>query len=91
MNTAIWKYALEIGDTNLIQMPEGAEALTVQTQHGSLCLWAKVNPDVELEDRLFVIHGTGHAIKDAQETYIGTAQMADGALVWHVFEVPITP
>lgn len=91
MKTTIWKYILDIARTNRIAMPVGAEVLTVQVQRNSLCLWAKVHPDDELEDRLFAVEGTGFDVKDAKETYIGTAQMAGGDLVWHVFEVIIIP
>ncbi len=87
MNTVIWKYILGVDVVaNTIGIPIKAEILTVQMQRGDVCLWVKVNPDAELEDRQFVIYGTGHAIKADNERYIGTVQIAGGVLIWHVFE-----
>ncbi len=86
MNTVIFKYPLDLTSPNIMGMPVGAEILTVQIQRGDICLWAKVDPDAELEDRQFVVYGTGHTIKAGNDSYIGTVQMAHGALVWHVFE-----
>jgi hypothetical protein len=80
----IWKYKVE----NIIEMPKGAEILTVQIQNGQMfnaCIWAKVNPENELEKRQFVVIGTGHSFDDTNCEYIGTYQ--DGPFVWHLFEV----
>ena len=79
----IWKYKLE----NIIEMPKGAEILTVQIQNGKsfdTCIWAKVTPDNELEKRRFVVIGTGHSFDDTNYKYIGTYQ--DSPFVWHLFE-----
>ncbi|MBQ8969210.1 MAG: hypothetical protein IJ064_05720 [Bacteroidaceae bacterium] len=70
-------------------MPKGAKILTVQIQSGQPCIWAAVNPSsFENETRRFRIAGTGHPVEDAIiENYIGTFQMCDGKLVFHVFEI----
>ena len=82
----IWKYELEPGLTEL-RMPEGAQVLTMQIQNGTPCLWVKVDPGAQQEDRVFKVYGTGHDIPDYPRLmYVATAQMGDGALVWHVFE-----
>jgi hypothetical protein len=84
----IWKYTLEPGRTKL-QMPQGAQVLTAQMQHGDLCVWAKVDPSRPLELRLFDVYGTGHTMPaDPRHCYVGTVQADGGALVWHVFEWP---
>jgi hypothetical protein len=59
-------------------------------QAGQPCLWAVVNPDAQLHDTTIQIVGTGHQVPDDVPLigYIGTFQMAAGALVWHVFEIP---
>jgi len=86
----IWKYPLEIIDVQKVYMQEGSEILSVQAQHGKLCLWAICNS--HLPDgvaRVIEIIGTGNPVAENDEltrTYIGTAQMSGGALVWHVFE-----
>ena len=84
---SIWKFELEITDAQSILMPEGAEILCVQNQDEIGCLWAKVNPDAEnKEERIIYIKGTGHTFNEDPGKYIGTFQMSQGALVWHVFE-----
>ena len=85
----VYKYHLEIDDEVRLQMPEGAKILTVQTQNGKPCIWAAVNPLCShTEERRFRIAGTGHNVDDAlAENYVGTFQMYDGRLVFHVFEI----
>lgn len=82
----IWKFEIETTDNQTIGMPVGAEILTVQTQYGKPCLWALVNPDGNKEQRHIEIIGTGNPVKEASRIYIGTYQLRDGALVFHVFE-----
>lgn len=82
----IYKYVLPIIDSICISMPEKAEILTVQIQSETICLWAKCNPNGPYETRKFCIIGTGNPMPDNNLKYIGTVQMADGRLVWHVFE-----
>lgn len=87
MNT-IYKYQLQPG-RNEFRMPVHAQVLAVQLQYGNPCMWAKVDPAAEQEDRTFDIYGTGHEMPDDPRLmYVGTFQMESGALVWHVFEVP---
>ena len=77
----IWKYTVE----NIIEIPKGAEVLTVQMQGPfNPCIWVKVDPENELEKRQFVVIGTGQSFDDTNYEYIGTYQ--DGPLVWHLFE-----
>lgn len=85
----IFKYPVNIVDRQEIEMPEGAEILTVQNQGGVICLWAIVDPEKEKLTRTIRIIGTGHDIADGEaETliYIGTVQTNGGAFVWHIFE-----
>lgn len=55
----------------------------------TFCVWALVDPDVEIETRYFEVYGTGHPIPDDGKfrNYIGTCQFMQGCLVFHVFEV----
>ena len=85
---AIWKWAIEPGTTEL-QMPVDAQVLTVQMQGGAPQLWAKVDPAAPKVTRTFAVYGTGHQMPDDPRVqYVATFQMHDGALVWHVFEMP---
>lgn len=84
--TTIWKYPLRIQDVQDIEMPEGAQILSLQTQGGVPMLWVKVVETAKLEARRLFIFGTGHPIVDDGLGFIGTVQTNNGALVWHIFE-----
>ncbi len=85
MSKTIWKYELQMKDQQTIEMPKGAELLSVQVQFGIPVLWALVNPDAELVSRRIGTHGTGHSIQHGGR-FIGTYQVCNGELVFHVFE-----
>lgn len=81
----IWKYTLR--PLTAIDMPIGAEVLSVHEQLGEVCLWAMVDPDGESEVRKFELFGTGHSIPDlSNKKFVGTSHLDGGALVLHVFE-----
>jgi hypothetical protein len=87
MQNTIWKFPLVQGRTNHIEMPVGAEILTVQVQDIVPSIWALVDPNAEKEVRSFNTFGTGHPIEeDIARKYIGTYQLGGGELVFHVFE-----
>ncbi len=89
MKESVWKFELDKLGTKAVEMPVGAEILTMQTQNGTPCIWALVNPDAERETRHFEVYGTGHPMfYDARATrkYVGTYQLSEGDLVLHVFE-----
>lgn len=83
----IWKFPFEVTDKVFLAMPAEARVLTVQVQNGMPCLWALVEPR-NTPDGLteFRIVGTGHEF-DGKGEYIGTFQLREGALVFHVFKV----
>lgn len=87
----IYKYPLEAVDRQTVRLPRGARILCVQNQRETPCLWAVVTVDVESkppnEFRTFLILGTGHPQdKIPADNYIGTFQLDEGTLVFHVFE-----
>ncbi len=83
----IWKFPLEVRDIQRLYMPPGAKILAVQTQGDMPCIWALIEQrNLSPEERVFRVVGTGHDF-DGKGDYIGTFQMARGALVFHVFEV----
>lgn len=83
----IFKYPLEIRDRIVIQMPIGAVLLHVDVQREMPCLWAAVDPEEADEGRVIYVRGTGHELgRVAVSKYVGTFQMLDGELVWHVFD-----
>lgn len=90
MNT-IWKYVIDpakySGDWYEIDLPLGAEILTVGEQHNDIVIWAKVDPDHNhVERRKFAIVGTGHNIPEGNVEFLGTAKLMNSALILHVFE-----
>lgn len=92
----IWKFPFEINDDVEIEMPMGARILHVDMQNGSPCMWALVSSEAEKQKRRFLIFGTGHELpqappfepNDIRAYHVGSFQMADGQLVWHVFARP---
>jgi hypothetical protein len=85
----IYKYDVEVNDTFEVEMPDGAEILTVQVQHQQPVIWALVETNNKTVKRFFRLIGTGNPIEmDEQESlnHIGTFQITGGALVFHLFE-----
>jgi len=85
----IFKYRIQINDYFELDLPRGAKILTVGVQQEVPYLWALINPEAELETRIFRFVGTGHQIEEGVESlkFINTFQMRNGALVFHIFEV----
>ena len=83
---AIWKFEIPVKDELDIMMPEGAEILAFQSQKDKLYIWAIVELEVNFKARRFYVIGTGHEFEEVPGRYIGTAQIFDGGLVWHLFE-----
>lgn len=83
----VWKYTLDEKDDITINLPLGAEILSVQEQHGEPQMWVLVDPnEVVIEQRVFRLAGTGHPIKKSVK-FIGTFQLFGGSFVGHLFEV----
>jgi hypothetical protein len=90
----VWKFELhpsETSESEPVAMPHGAQALSVGCQGERLFIWALVDPrdgGYPIEDRVFLIYGTGHKIDRPLGKFVGTAQMQSdyGELVWHVWE-----
>ena len=83
----IYKYPVPITDKFTLELPIDADILAFQTQGDTPCIWALIDPEVAEETVNFRLFGTAHTIEDADTLeYIGTTQMAGGALVWHLFK-----
>lgn len=83
----IWKFPFSVIDDRLvIEMPRGALPLSVQVQHNQPTLWAIVDPEAEIVNHRFCLVGTGHSTPENVGRFIGTFQMFDGSLVFHLFE-----
>jgi hypothetical protein len=71
-----------------IKLPVGAEILSVAFQRDVFSMWAKVDTEVETEERNFEAFGTGHEMPynmGLDYAFVGTAHM-DNGLVFHAFE-----
>lgn len=93
MSVTVWKYPLRTrGAPQMLDLPQGAQVLTVQLQNGEPMPWVLIpDPAAETQPRQFLITGTGYEmlIDPACLAYINTFQMS--VYVFHVFEVKEAP
>ncbi len=74
-------------ESSVINMPVGAEVLSVDNQREKISLWYKCDMTARTEPRSFVICGTGQSLPArADLTFIGSVLLREGTLVIHVFE-----
>lgn len=94
MMRAIYKYNFNLQDASIIKTHKLIRILEFGTQnpgHGSLCMWAIVDPETEPDCNIqhLKIFGTGHPLpdeagNDMKLPYLGSVQ--DGQFVWHIFD-----
>ena len=82
----VFKYPLSIAGETTIEMPKGANVLTIQVQRREPYIWAMVEDDAPMEARAFCVRGTGHTFNGREGRYVGSFQLLDGDLVFHLFE-----
>lgn len=82
----IHKYPLDVVDSQEVIMPTNSRILTVQVQQDTPCLWAEVDTTLESTARVIVTRGTGHPLSENM-VYLGSYQLREGALVFHVLEL----
>lgn len=88
MAKIIYKYDISFSAREVIQMPLDAEVLCVQPQFGMPKLWALVDTQRPIVDRVFCCCPTGAEIYlDKRMRYINTIQLDGGAFVFHYFEI----
>ena len=81
----IFKYELVFPGP--IQLPIGAQVLSVGQQDGTPYLWALVDPEQRaLATRDLLVVGTGHDALVYGRRFIGTIHGVEGHLVLHVFD-----
>lgn len=80
----IYKYPLDLTDSQKLSLPVTAKPRSVQLQGDQLCLWAEIYTEVDgLKSVVISIVGTGHPIPPGAVHYLGTVQQ--GQFVWHVY------
>lgn len=87
MNDTVFKYPVPIRDSFSLAMPLGSEILAFQTQREQPCIWVLIDMKAELVLFNFRLAGTRHLIEHSgdQLKYIGTCQLHQGLLTWHLF------
>ena len=76
-----------------LDLPKGAEILSVGVQDDQIVLWALGNPKSECETRRFAAVPPGVYLETELVRpirFLGTAQLM-GSLVYHVFEAEFLP
>lgn len=82
----IYKYPVNASSIFTLEMPENAKILCVQTQNNQPCIWALVNTELPNTKRIFEVYATGEKCNIEHQIYIGTFQLNNGSLVFHLFE-----
>ena len=85
----VWKYDIPKEQDFHINLPKGAEFLTIALQGTEPKMWFLVNDKKELfETRHFKLIGTGIPIDESLNLqYLGTFLVWNDTIVIHVFEV----
>jgi len=87
MTQTIWKYDLNIDDSQMIEMPIGAIIISCHLQYGRPVLWAIVDPRQPRKHRIINMSGTGRDLSNRiLGVFIGTFLINRDDLVFHVFD-----
>ena len=82
----IHKYRLPLSGE--VEMPAGAQVLSVAAEQDEPCLWALVDTSAPLTRRRFAAIGTGRdAGMTKYGTYVGVYRLSGERGVYHVFEL----
>lgn len=83
----IYKYELpEEPGVFFLELPKGAEVLSVANQHDQACMWAAVDNEAVKERRGFAVVMTGGE-PPKNGRFLGTVLLLGGVRVHHIFEV----
>lgn len=88
MKRVILKYSVQPADWLHLDLPQGAQVLTVQVQDGQPYLWASVIPSAPVEPRRFRLLPTGLEYEADRLTYVVTFQIVTEGrpLIFHLLE-----
>ena len=87
MAKVIYKYQLQVTDSQRLKIHSGFEFMSVQSQFDGISLWALVDTDKPMVEYEVLIYGTGYEIYEPEHkyNYVGTVQTYNGNYVWHIF------
>ena len=82
----IYKYPIQIADSQTIWIPSGAKNLHVGLDpQGDPCLWAAVDTNAPDRPVTILIIGTGNGIAANLEVGPHIGSFSQGTFMWHVF------
>ena len=85
----IYKYPLKVEDSQTIVLPKDAKILSLQVQREVPCIWVLADfMELQKVAYRFNTYGTGYqvpGVDPASQTFVGSYQLQNGALVFHVF------
>lgn len=83
----IYKYQLQVTDEQLLEIPKYSKFLSLQVQYGKPCVWFLVDETSKEDEWIkFITIGTGQqAYGISYYTFLGTYQLLEGNLVYHVW------
>ena len=91
--TTIYKYEVKLDDWFEVEVPRRSKVLSVGMQKGTPQMWVLVDleppplPFSPTVMRRFRLVGTGNPVVGLfDDKFIGTFQLYEGALVFHLFE-----
>ncbi|GAB6439722.1 hypothetical protein CON36_34030 [Bacillus cereus] len=85
---SVWKFVLESQETQMLEVPLGAEILSTETQGDDIVVYALVDTEqTEKEYKDVRVYGTGVPIPDVitEYNFLGTAKFYNGSMMFHVF------
>jgi hypothetical protein len=85
----IFRFKVPIIDKPTVYMPTGARVLPAppgERNGTDIEIWAQVDTDAPLEQRQFIVVGTGNPLPEGCTSFIGTVVTHGGQFVWHLFE-----
>jgi hypothetical protein len=84
----VLQFEIPMSGLQEVNMPFGAQPLSVQEWDGGVKLWCLCDPEMTLtETRSFRLLRTGEESQENSLAFIGTVQVNDGEFVLHLFEV----
>lgn len=82
----IFKYLLPLTPLNTISLPSGFKVLSVQIQHGNICMWVQLDPGAKHVMTQIAILATGETFPRGYDgCYAGTVLSPNGMEVYHIF------
>lgn len=85
---SVYKFTLESVECQALELPLNSKILSTETQGDDILIYALVNTqETKKEYRDIRVYGTGHEIPDiiTEYTFLGTAKLYNGGLMFHVF------